>query len=160
MIEEEYINKFLKFSNEQNFHYGEKAYFSINNGWNDLALRVIQEVNRINSQADNQHKIILNIIKQKYGSMRIHYTLHSFDVHENDDSVNKLVRDFDNFIDNIMKEANMTCEMCGIKKSFFPHDHNDDEDVKNVEIGGWWFNICPPCAKTLNRKYEESAKEI
>lgn len=151
-------NKLVKFSQEQQMINNEKLYIEINDGWVSLAYDIMEKIIGVNEllRAEQLSPIILNQIKQKYGSMRVYY-VHD-PVPSSQDYLQPIIDELDSFIRITTEEADKTCEFCGIVKCFWPHDHNDDEDVKKISLNGWLTTICPVCLRNHHKEINMKMK--
>ena len=96
-------------------------------GWYKLLTPIFDYVERYNKDKDDEHKMHICQIKEKYGELRVYMNFY-------DDVIQKL-------IDDAEEEASHTCELCGSK-----------EDV-GMASEGWLTTECHECMKSWCKEH-------
>jgi ribosomal protein L37AE/L43A len=103
-------------------------------GWKKLYQPIIDFIMKYNKDKDEEDKIEINQIKEKFGSIRIYLSKYTDELRQ--------------MIDDAEEQSYYTCEECGkyIKKP--------------IVEGHWIYPMCRKCYDEMKEKQEKAMEEV
>ena len=97
-------------------------------GWHDLLIPIFEYITEYNKDKDEDHRIEIHQIKEKWGELNVYLNFYT-------DDVRKLIDEAEN-------EASNTCELCGSKENI------------GMAYEGWLTTECHDCMKKWCKNHQ------
>lgn len=117
---------------KQEYTFIKDTNFQINEGWIELIYKVCKQIQALINNYNEKFEIRITQIKQRFGTLRIRYTLNSDISKELKLIINSIIQKAEN-------DSNNICEKCG-------------EFGKLRNDSFWIHTYCDECEKSFNPK--------